>query len=74
MYSHMYFRREPMLRPNIKAAGNSDGHWSSETLRAGKDHRVEMRCSTPTPKPSIQTGGCNPNALGVGVLSEDPSL
>ena len=67
-----------MLRLNIKAAENGDGHWSPETPGAGKEPHVETGCSTPTPKPSIQTNGGNPNTqlkapLGVGVLSEGTS-
>ena len=77
VYSPRAFCRGPMLRLNIKAAGNSDGHWSSETPGAGKEHHAETRCSILVPKPSIQQVVAiripNSKHLGVGVLSGDLS-
>jgi hypothetical protein len=61
VYSPRAFCRGPMLRLNIKAAGNSDGHWSSETPGAGKEHHAETRCSILVPKTFNPAGSCNPN-------------
>ena len=73
VYSHVYFCKAPMVRLNIKAAGNSDGHWFFRDARGLEG----ASCSIPTPNFNpdrwLQSEYPIQSSPWVGALSEDPS-